>query len=152
MLMRIVLCGSLTFQKEFDEIKASLEKSGHVVLTSDTAEEAKKKGIADIKKWLEQMKKFENDRFVRFTAEKIKSHLEKIKSSDAILVVNLDKNGVKNYIGASTLMEIGYAFEHGKRIFILNPLNESLSGAEEIMAMKPSILNGRLEMIRIPTM
>lgn len=150
--MKIVLCGSLAFQKEVDEIKARLEKGGHLVLTSDTAEDAKKKGITDIKKWFEQMKKFETDRFIRFTAEKIKSHLEKIKSSDAILVVNLDKNNVKNYIGASTLMEIGYAFEHGKRIFILNPLNESLSGSEEIMAMKPSILNGRLEMVRIPTM
>ncbi len=150
--MRIVLCGSLSFQKEFDEIKEKLEKGGHMVLTSDTAEDAKKKGITDIKKWLEQMKKFETDKFIKYMAEKLKSHLEKIKNSDAILVVNLDKNGMKNYIGASTLMEIGYAFEHGKRIFMLNPINESLSGAEEIMAMKPSILNGRLEMIRIPTM
>lgn len=150
--MKIVLCGSLSFQKEFDEIKGKLEKAGHLMLTSDTAEDAKKKGITDVKKWLEQMKKFETDKFIKYMAEKLKSHLEKIKSSDAIFVVNADKNNIKNYIGASTLMEIGYAFEHGKRIFMLNPLNESLSGAEEIMAMKPSILNGRLEMIRIPTM
>jgi len=150
--MKIVLCGSLSFQKEFDEIREKLQKGGHMVLTSDTAEDAKKKGITDIKKWLEQMKKFESEKFIKYMAEKMKSHLEKIKSSDAILVVNADKNNIKNYIGASTLMEIGYAFEHGKRIFMLNPLNESLSGAEEIMAMKPSILNGRLEMIRIPTM
>ncbi len=150
--MKIVLCGSLAFAKEMDETKEKLEKFGHVALASDTAEDAKKRGITDIKKWLEQMRKFENDKFVKFTAEKLKSHTEKIKSADAILVVNLDKSGVKNYIGASTLMEIGYAFEHGKRIYLLNPLNESLSGAEEIIAMKPAILNGRLEMIRIPTM
>ncbi len=150
--MRIVLCGSLAFAKEFDEIRERLEKGGHVALTSDTAEDAKKKGIADIKKWLGQMKKFESDKFIKFTAEKLRGHIEKIKNSDAILVVNADKNNIKNYIGASTLMEIGYAFEHGKRIFILNPLNESLSGSEEIMAMKPTILNGRLEMIRTPVM
>lgn len=152
MIMKIVLCGSLAFGKEMDEIKAMLEKAGHVATVSDTAEDAKKRGITDIKKWLEQMRKFESDKFVKYMAEKMKSHLEKIKTADAILVCNLDKNGVKNYIGASTLMEIGYAFEHGKRIYLLNPLNESLSGAEEIIAMKPAILNGRLEMIRIPTM
>ncbi|MFZ3077148.1 MAG: hypothetical protein WA139_01720 [Candidatus Aenigmatarchaeota archaeon] len=150
--MKIVLCGSLAFTKEFDEIKERLEKGGHLVLTSDTAEDAKKRGITDVKKWLEQMRKFESDKFVKYMAEKMKSHMEKIKSSDAILVVNLDKNGVKNYIGASALMQIGYAFEHGKRIYLLNPLNESISGADEIIAMKSSILNGRLEMIRIPTM
>jgi len=152
MLMKIVLCGSLAFTKEFDEIRETLEKAGHLVLTSDTAEDAKKRGIADVKKWLEQMRKFESEKFVKYMAEKLKSHIEKIKNSDAILVVNLDKSGVKNYIGASTLMQIGYAFEHGKRIYLLNSLNESQSGAEEIIAMKPSILNGRLEMIRIPTM
>lgn len=150
--MKIVLCGSLAFSKEFDEIKEKLEKAGHAALTSDTAEEAKKKGIADVKKWLEQMRKFENDKFRKFMAEKLKGHIEKIKNSDAILVCNFDKNGVKNYIGASTLMQIAIAFEHGKRIFILNPINESLGGSEEIESMKPTILNGRLEMIRIPTM
>ncbi len=150
--MKIVLCGSLAFAKDMGEIKEKLEKTGHLVLVSDTAEDAKKRGITDIKKWLEQMRKFESDKFAKYMAEKLKSHLEKIKSSDAILVCNFDKSGVKNYIGASTLMEIGYAFEHGKRIYLLNPLNESLSGAEEIIAMKPAILNGRLEMIRIPTM
>ncbi len=147
-----MLCGSLAFQKEFDEIKERLGKMGYVALVSDTAEEARKKGITDIKKWLEQMKKFEADKFRKFNAEKMKSHIEKIKTADGILVCNFDKNGIKNYIGASTLMEIAVAFEHGKRIFILNPLNESLSGAEEIESMKPMILNGRLEMIRIPTM
>ncbi len=150
--MRIVLCGSLAFTKEIDEVREKLEKNGHVVLASGLGEEAKKKGITDIKKWLEQMKKFENDKFKKVMAEKIKGHIEKIKSSDAILVCNLDKNGIKNYIGTSTLMEIGFAFEHGKRIYILNPLNESLPGSEEIDAMKPAILNGRLEMIRIPMM
>lgn len=150
--MKIVLCGSLAFAKEFDEIKEKLEKMGHVALSSDTAEEAKKKGITDVKKWLEQMKKFENDKFRKFMAEKLRGHIEKIKSSDAILVVNLDKNNIKNYIGSSTLMEIGIAFEHNKRIFVLNPVNESLGGSEEILSMKPIMLNGRLEMIRIPVM
>ncbi len=151
-IMKIVLCGSLAFAKEMDGIKEKLEKLGHAALMPDTAEDAKKKGIADIKKWLEQMRKFESEKFVKYMAEKIRAHLEKIKSSDAILVVNADKGGVKNYIGASTLMEIGFAFEHGKKIYLLNPLNESMSGSEEIMAMKPAILNGRLEMIRTPVM
>jgi hypothetical protein len=130
-IMKIVLCGSLAFGKEFDEIREKLEKAGHLVFTSDTAEDAKKKGIADIKKWLDQMRKFETDKFVKYTAEKIKGRIERIKSSDAILVVNQDKCGVKNYVGSSTLMEIG---------------------SEEIQAMKPIVLNGKLEWIRTPTM
>jgi len=32
-----------------------------------------------------------------------------IKSGDAILVCNFDKNGIPNYVGGNILMEIGFA-------------------------------------------
>lgn len=37
-----------------------------------------------------------------------------ICGSDAILVLNYDKKGIKNYIGGNTLMEMGFAHVHDK--------------------------------------
>ncbi len=51
---------------------------------------------------------------------------EKLKESDAILVMNYTKDDKENYIGANTLMEIGMAFILQKKIFILNPSPESV--------------------------
>ena len=76
----------------------------------------------------------------------IKEHYEFIKNSDAILVVNTEKNDVKNYIGGNALMEIGFAYVLGKKIFLLNPIPE-MGYKDEIMAMQPIILNRDLNKI-----
>ena len=70
-----------------------------------------------------------------------------ITKSDAILVCNYDKNGIKNYIGGNTLMEIGFAHVHNKKIFLLNPIPE-VSYKDEIGAMCDVILNGNLNKIK----
>jgi hypothetical protein len=36
----------------------------------------------------------------------IRYHYNEIVSGDAVLVLNFDKNGIKNYIGANTFLEI----------------------------------------------
>jgi predicted RNA-binding protein with PUA domain len=67
-------------------------------------------------------------------------------SSDAILVLNFDKNGVKNYIGGNTLMEIGFAHVHDKKIFLLNPIPD-MPYKDEIEATDPVVLSGDLSKI-----
>ena len=71
----------------------------------------------------------------------------KIKKSDAILVLNYDKNEVKNYIGGNTLIEIGFAHYWKTKIFLLNPIPEIPYYKSEIEAVKPVIINGDLSKI-----
>jgi len=70
-----------------------------------------------------------------------------IINGDAILVLNYDKNGIKNYIGGNTLMEIGFAHVNDKKIFLLNPVPEEVSYKDEIKAMVNVILKGDLNKI-----
>lgn len=70
-----------------------------------------------------------------------------IKDSDAILVVNLDKKGIKNYIGANTFLEIGYAHCLNKKIFFLNPIPEQDYIRDEIKAAEPIVIDQDLTKI-----
>lgn len=66
---------------------------------------------------------------------------------DAILVMNYDRRGVKNYIGGNTLMEIGFAHILGKKIFLLNPVPD-MHYKSEIEAVEPIILDGDMAGIK----
>lgn len=78
----------------------------------------------------------------------IRDHYEKIDWADAILVINHEKRGVKGYVGGNTLIEIGVAFYSKKPIYILNTISSELSYKQEILGMKPVILEGDLDLIR----
>ena len=71
-----------------------------------------------------------------------------MQGADAVLVLNYDKNGIKNYIGANTFMEMGFAHILNQKIFVLNPLPEFEFYRTEIEAMRPIILNGDLSKIK----
>ena len=64
-----------------------------------------------------------------------------------MLVVNLDKHGIKNYIGGNTFLEIGFAHVLYQKIFMLNPIPDILYYKTEIEAMNPTIINGDLSQI-----
>lgn len=70
-----------------------------------------------------------------------------IKSGDAILVCNFDKNGIKDYIGGNTLMEIGFAYVNDKKIFLFNSIPKEVSYADEIKAMIDVVIDGDLSKI-----
>ncbi len=76
----------------------------------------------------------------------IRDYYEKIKASDAILVVNCDLNGVAGYVGGNSFLEIGFAHVLGKKIFLLNDLPNSFF-KDELIAMQPTILSGELKII-----
>jgi hypothetical protein len=75
-----------------------------------------------------------------------KYHYDEIKSSNAVLVLNFDKNGISNYIGGNTLMELGMAYVHDARIYLLNPIPQ-MPYTEEIESLDPIVLNGELTLI-----
>ncbi len=130
--MKIAICSSMMFSKEIIEIKEKLEKLGHEVFTPVME-------AHNIPRSEHGTKKIELDL--------IRTHFRKIDKSDAILVLNNHKNNVKNYVGGNSFLEMGKAFDAGKKIFILNPIPE-MSYTPEIIAMQPIILNGNLELIK----
>ena len=71
-----------------------------------------------------------------------------MQGGDAVLVLNLDKHGVKNYIGGNTLMEIGFAHVLNQRVFLWNPIPDIPYYKTEIEAVKPIILNRHLNKIK----
>ena len=146
--MKITICGSIAFQDEVLSVKENLEKLGHEVeiwrlkLKDEKGQLISAKEYYKIRRIANENEKWVWDR----KAEVVLEHFEKIARSDAILVTNYDKNDVKGYIGGNTLMEMGLAFFLKKKIYLLNQIPE-LSYKEEILGVKPIILNGDLNKI-----
>src|SRR3989344_1946573 len=132
--MVITICGSIKFYDEMLNAKVQLEKLGHKVLIPGKAQ--------DVDYW-------EKDNTKRVEAKKkfefISEHMDKIENSDAILVVNITKKDIKNYIGANTFLEMGFAHYRKKKIFTLNPLPDQTYIMDELVTFEPIVLNGRLE-------
>jgi len=137
--MKITLCGSVKFAKELVEIYHKLEKFGHQPVMHE-----KMFGLADgtAKELLQEIS--QNHPEVKRKYGFIKWWHDCIKNSDAILVCNFDKNGIKNYIGGNVLMEIGFAHVNDKKVFLLNPIPEEVPYVDEIKAMVDVVLNGDL--------
>lgn len=141
--MKITLCGSIKFAKELVEIYHQLEGLGHQPMMHEEMF-----GIADgtAKELIQGIS--QNHPEVKRKYGFIKWWYNSIKNSDAILVLNYDKNGIKNYIGGNTLMEIGFAHVNDKKVFLLNPIPEEVSYSDEIKAMADIVLNGDLKGIK----
>ena len=133
--MKIVICGSLSFAKEMIKIKNELEKIGQEVVIPTNAENYAK-GTIDVENKLEKIQ-----------LNVIKTYYGKIKNSDGVLIINKDKNNIKNYIGGNGLIEMAFAHVLNKKIFLLNEIPK-MSYSDEIEAMKPIILNNNLNLIK----
>ncbi len=128
--MIITICASSKFFERLVPIKQELETFGHKVLLPS----------------MHEYHSLEEDALAKIQYDLIRDHFNKIDQSDAILVVNFEKNGIKNYIGGSGLIEMGKAFDRNIPIFMLNDIPE-ISYREEIKAMQPIVINGELSKI-----
>ncbi len=86
------------------------------------------------------------------TENKIKGNVLKryynlIKESDGILVGNLEKHGIHDYIGGNTFLEMAFAHILDKPIYLQNPIPE-ISYKDELIAMQPIIINGDFSKIK----
>ena len=151
--MKIVICASIEFTPQILEVKAELEKLGHQVeiplfsqkiaqgeFTTSEFIQNKEAAGGDIKMRQAQ------------SADLIRRYWDLIKASDAILILNFEKKGIKNYIGCSVLMEMGFAYGHEKKIFLYNPLpekSERIHYIDELIDLKPIIINGDLNMLKL---
>jgi hypothetical protein len=154
--MKITICGSIGFYKEMEEARNQLIELGHEVKIPELNLEAPEEFGGGKKiyfgKFIEDnggMDNFPAGHKIWDQKEgAIRDHYEKIDWADAILVVNEEKRGIRGYIGGNTLIEIGVAFYSKKRIFILNPVSSELSYKQEILGMKPIMINGDLSLIK----
>jgi diphthamide synthase subunit DPH2 len=143
--MKIVICSSLDFSYQIEKVAKELEEKGHEVIIPKTTGM-----ILDGEISLEQIKKEkENGEIVKraIKYDVIRLYYNEIKKADAILVLNLDKRGIKNYIGGNVFLEIGFAHVLNKKIFLFNDIPD-MYYKTEIKTMQPVILNGNLSKIR----
>lgn len=134
--MKIVVGGSMAFAKEQLFVKNGLEELGHEVFVTD-----------DIDVYVDNPAAKDNfDEELKACLENdiVRSFFNKIKETDAYVVVNKEKRGIRGYLGTSVLMEIGLAYYLGKKIFLLEEIDKAQGYALEIAIMNPVILNGDL--------
>lgn len=153
--MKITICGSIGFYKEMESARDKLVKSGHEIKIPELTREVSQEFGGGKKVYFGQYIE-QNGGVDAFPAgheiwnmkeDAINDHYEKIDWCDAILVINEEKRGVRGYVGGNTLIEIGVAFYLKKKIYILNLVSSELSYKQEILGMKPIILNGNLSII-----
>ena len=134
--MTITICGSIKFFEDMLKAKDRLEELGHAVLMPIKAD--------GVDYWAE-------DNSTRVEAKKkfnfISEHMNKIEKSEAILVVNITKGDIENYIGANTFLEIGYAYHRDKKIYFLNSIPAQKYIEDEILTIEPTVLYGDLTKI-----
>lgn len=133
----------MAFADKIVELYQQLEKIGHQPQITEQVF-----GIADgtDKKIIHEMQTDHGDCKRRRGFIKIWHDL--IKSGDAVLVCNFDKNNIKNYIGGNTLMEIAFAHVNNKKVFLYNPIPEEVQYLDELNAMVDCVLAGDLIKIK----
>ncbi len=147
--MKITICGSIAFYDEMLEIKEKLEKLNHQVKLPPLEIKDEKGKMISVKEYYTRRKAETNDQswIWERKEEAMRSHFKKVEWSEAVLILNYEKNDVAGYIGANTLLEMGLAFFLRKKIFLLNDIPD-ISYKEEILGMKPIVIKGNLEAIR----
>ena len=120
-MKRIVLCGSRTFKDYIINIGRKLEQEGFEVVIP--------------KEFFTPMPKREHSML----------HFSEIQNerTDYVLIINEDKNGKKNYIGANSFAEIAMGFYFGKKVFLKNDIYEPY--ADELIGWGVIPLKGHLE-------
>jgi hypothetical protein len=154
-MTKITLCGSIGFYKEMESARDSLIKNGFEVKIPELALEVPPNFGGGKKvyfgQYIEQNGGIDNfppeHKIWDLKENAIKDHYKKIEWCDMILIINYEKKGISGYIGGNTLIEIGVAFYLKKKIFIFNPVSSELSYKQEIMGMKPVMINGDLSLI-----
>lgn len=123
-MKRIVLCGSRTFKDYIIQLGYKLEKEGYEVVIP--------------KEFFVPMPKREHSML----------HFSEIQNerTDYVLIINEEKNGQKNYIGANSFAEIAMGFYFGKKVFLKNDIYEPF--ADELIGWGVIPLKGHLEKIK----
>ncbi len=145
--MKITICGSIAFIDQMYTLKKELEQLGHEVKLPPDRVPGEDGTLIDAKEYYNHKKAAQNNSWIwQNHSQRIKDHFNKVQDSEAILVVNLDKNNIIGYIGPNTLMEMGLAFHLNKKIYLLKTIPE-VAYKEELIGMKPIVINFDLKVL-----
>jgi nucleoside 2-deoxyribosyltransferase len=112
----VTLCGSTKFKDEFLQVQKQLTLRGIIVISvgafGHQPEDSDVFAKPETKSMLDKM------------------HEAKIDMADAIVVID-----VNNYIGESTLREIGYAKSQDKDIYFLSDFNDYDKGFDNLAVL-----------------
>ena len=137
--MIIGVIGSMQFTEKMIEVRDELIKLGHDAFLTSLAASF----VGKSNKEKEKIKIYQKN-----NKDAIREFWQLMQDGDAVLVYNADKNGIKNYIGGNTLMEIGFAHVLHQKMFLYNPIPNIPFCKTEIEAVKPIVINGDLTLIR----
>jgi hypothetical protein len=133
--MKIFLICSKKFYDQIPPIKKHLEGKGHLISLPNcyddpgTEDRYREMGAAEHSAWKATMLKHSTD---------------VIEDNEAVLVLNFEKNGMANYIGGATFLEMYDAFRLGKKIYLYNEIPEGIL-EDEIRGFDPVLLQGAIE-------
>lgn len=135
---KVIICGSISAADEIIAAQKVLEERGFVVEIPWGVHRYIENNFTHVAEEERHQAKAEHDL--------IRRYFELIKEYDIVLVVNVDKRGIANYIGGNTFLEMGFAHVLDKPLYVFNPLPD-LPYLSEIVAMRPIVLNGDLSQI-----
>ena len=124
----IAICGSMAHMSQW------LPVIGYSVSTPDLTEKTDWSKISDA------------DTIVQ-KGRLVRRHIANISTAKAVLIANFEKNGIENYIGSNTFLEMGAAFIFEKPIYLLNPVPHQ-ANREELLALEPIVISGDLSKIK----
>lgn len=129
--MRIGVIGSMQFTESLIDIRDRLQARGHDAYVTSLAPPFI--GKSDEEK--ECIKIYQKNNL-----DAIREFWRAMQGGDAVLVYNVEKHGIENYIGGNTFLEMGFAHVLNQRIFLWNPIPDMPYYKTEIIAFKPHIL------------
>lgn len=120
----IVICGSMKVKDDILKTALVLQSRGYDVLLPEECMRGEVKIVVS------------------------RAHFDRIVNPEnkVILIANVEKNGIENYIGPNTLAEIAMAFYYNKRIYLLNDIYEPYR--DELVGWGVICLKGNIDNIR----
>ena len=142
----ICICSSADFYRHASDIAKELLTLGFRVEIPITVKKMRRSGnfkASDYRTWLKDANTYHRKTYL------MKNHFDKIARSDALLVVNDEKRGIRGYIGTNVLMEMGLGFYLMKPIYMLNKVYDDMPVYEEVRAMNCVVIDNDLSKIKI---
>ena len=136
--MKIFVICSKRFYPNVLEIKGALENDGHVVELPNSFDNPESEN---------EIRGMGNEAHAKWKEKMFNRSLRVIRSCEAVLVLNFDKNDYKNYIGGATFLEMYDAFRLKKKIFLYNQIPEGIL-KDEIIGFAPVVIEGNLKRIK----
>lgn len=135
--MKIFLTASKNAYDKVADIKARLEKAGHIVTPPN--------GFGEIATE-DTVREMSPEDYSNWKADMIREDGRLVAANDAVLALNFDKNGQVNYIGGATFLEMFQAFSLGKKLFLYNPIPEGML-KDEIIGLMPLVIDQDLSLV-----